>query len=48
MTLPAAVRKYLKANARNGGRKRWRGKSKAQKSAHGKAMAEARWGKNGA
>ena len=47
MALPAAVRKYLKENARTGGKKRWRGKTKAQKSAHMKAMADARW-KNGA
>jgi len=49
MTISAANRKYLREIATNGGRKRWRGKTKADKSAHMRAMANARWKrKNGA
>ncbi len=48
MSVSAANRRFLKEIASNGGRKRWRGKTKAQKSAHMRAMANTRWKKNGA
>jgi len=43
MNISAAERKFLKKIASNGGRKRWRGKTKAQKSQCMRNMTRARW-----